>query len=193
MLVRDVMTAPAVTVRPDAALKDVAVVLDEHRVTALPVVDDHQRLVGVISEADVVRDAVPADPWDEPVHASHLGPYLTRVGDVMSYHPVTVSPDTELAVAADLLVSTVVKSLPVVEGGVVVGVISRRDIIAVLAHRDDRIATELLGLVGEAGDDWEIEVEDGVVRVSGVTSPADREIVRVLAGTVAGAAGIRFT
>jgi CBS-domain-containing membrane protein len=192
MLVRDVMSAPAVTVHPDASLKEVTLLLDEHRVTALPVVDAHLRIVGVISEADVVRESVPADPWASPLQQGHLGSYLKRVGDVMSFHPVTVVPDTELAVAADLLVSSAIKSLPVIEHGVVVGMVSRRDIIAVLARRDFEIAAELRDLIGEAGDAWDVEVVDGAVKVVGAETDAEREVVRVLAGTVPGVTGLQF-
>lgn len=133
MRVRDVMTTPAVTVRPDLPLHAVARLLDERGVTALPVVDDHQHIVGMVSETDVVRDAVLRDPWAHDLHPSH-GAFTTRVADVMTFNPITVPPDTELPVVADVLVTNRVKSLPVVEGGVVVGIISRRDIVAVLAH-----------------------------------------------------------
>ena len=192
MLVRDVMSTPAVTVHPDAPLKEVARLLDQHGITALPVVDDHQRIVGVISEADVLRDALPEDPWATPLHTSTLGPYLTRVADVMSYHPVTVMPTTELLVATDLLVETTVKSLPVVEDGIVVGVVSRRDIVAVLARRDGQVAADMRELVGETGTNLAVDVEDGVVSIAGTTSESEREVLRVLAGSVAGAVAVRF-
>src|SRR4051794_32889010 len=81
MLVRDVMTSTVVTVRPDAPLTTVACLLDEHDVTTLPVVDDHQRIVGVISEADVVRDALPPDPASEELHLARVGPYPSRTAD----------------------------------------------------------------------------------------------------------------
>ena len=100
MLVRDVMTSPAVTAHPDLSLKRVAQLLDEHAVTALPVVDDGGRIVGVISEADVVLEAVPHDPRAH-INPHHLGrsPHFIRAADVMNHHPVTVRPDTDLAEA----------------------------------------------------------------------------------------------
>jgi len=193
MLVSDVMTAPVVTVRPGASLKEVALLLDEHRVTALPVVDDNGRIVGVVSEADIVREAVPADPWVTPLQQPHHGPYLTKAGDVMSFHPVTVRSDTELPVAADLLVSSAIKSLPVIDAdGTVLGMVSRSDIIAVLARRDSQIAADLRELVGESGNTWEFEVNDGVVKVVGTLSESEREVVRVLVSTVPGATSVRF-
>jgi hypothetical protein len=68
-------------------------------------------------------------------------------------------------------VSTAIKSLPVVQACEVVGMISRRDIVAVLARRDDQIASELRDLVGDIGDLWELDVEDGVVTVVGPSTP----------------------
>lgn len=134
--VRDVMTSPAVTVSPDDDLTTAARLLDAHGVTALPVVNDHGHIVGMVTETEVVRDAVPRDPWLRELHPSGSG--AVRVRDVMSIHPVAVLPDVELPVAADLLVNSTLTSLPVVEEGVVVGVVSRHDIVAVLAHPSDQ-------------------------------------------------------
>lgn len=131
--VRDVMTSPVVTVGPEDDLTTVARLLDAHRVTALPVVNDRGHVVGMVTETDVVRDAVPRDPWMRELHPSGAGPDAVRVRDVMSVHPVAVLPDVELPVAADLLVNSTLTSLPVVEDGVVVGIVSRHDIVAVLA------------------------------------------------------------
>ena len=61
MLVRDVMTSPAVTIAPDLPLRRVAQLLDRHAITAVPVVDQGNRLVGLVSEADLVLDSVPPD------------------------------------------------------------------------------------------------------------------------------------
>ena len=133
MRVRDVMTTPAVTVHAGAPLSEVARLLDQHGVTALPVVDDHDHVVGMVSETDVVRDAVPRDPWAHDLHPSN-GAYATRVADVMTYNPITVLPDTELPVVADVLVTNLVQNLPVVDDGVVVGVVSRHDLVSLLAH-----------------------------------------------------------
>ena len=86
---------------------------------------------------DVVRDAVPRDPWARDLHPSAGGPHPATVGDVMSFHPVALLPDVELPVAADLLVSSQLTSLPVVEDGVVVGILTRRDLVTVLAPPEE--------------------------------------------------------
>ena len=194
MLVYDVMTSPALSVHLAIPLKRVAQVLYEHSITALPVVDDDGRVIGVISEADIVLEALPSDSRarEEPTRMS-VGPYLTRAGDVMNPHPVTVRSDTGLGEAAEILTSTTIKSLPVVDDGVLVGVVSRRDIVAVLARSDAAIAAELDAFVQELGLDWLVEVEDGVATIEGPADDHERDIARTLAGTVRGAVGVRFS
>jgi CBS domain-containing protein len=133
MLVRDVMTSPVVTVHVDDGLDRAARLLREHGVRALPVVDGGGHVLGMVTETDVVRDAVPRDPWARDLHPSASGPHPASVRDVMSFHPVALLPDVELPVAADLLVSGHLTSLPVVEDGVVVGILTRHDLVALLA------------------------------------------------------------
>lgn len=134
--VRDVMSAPVVTVAPEEELATAARLMDEHGVTALPVVDEHGHVLGMVTETEVVRDAVPRNPWVRDLHPSAGGPNPASVRDVMSFHPVAVLPDVELPVAADLLVNSSLASLPVVEDGVVVGIVSRHDLVAVLARTE---------------------------------------------------------
>lgn len=133
MRVRDAMTSPVVTVHVEDGLDTAARLLREHGVRALPVVDDAGHVLGMVTDTDVVRDAVPRDPWARDLHPSAGGPHPATVRDVMSFHPVAVPPDVELPVAADLLVSRQLTSLPVVEDGVVVGILTRRDLVAVVA------------------------------------------------------------
>lgn len=193
MLVREVMTREVVTVGPETTVKEAVRRLSEHQITAMPVVDAEGRLVGVVSEADVLRDTVLPDPraHELPVHLSG-GPYAARVTDVMSHFPLTVRADSDLASAAELMTGTAVKSLPVVEGGAVVGVVSRRDIIAALARRDELIEADVDSLLRESGVECQVDVEDGVVVLEGPEDPRQRELARTLVGTVAGVIGVRF-
>ena len=117
---------------------------------------------------------------------------LVRVVEVMSRHVLTVPAGADLAEAADLMVSTVAKSLPVVEDNRVVGMLSRRDLIAVLARRDDVIAAAVDDLVRTSGHDWVTEVADGVVTVEGPEEAADVDLAAVLVATVPGVVGVRF-
>jgi CBS domain-containing protein len=110
----------------------------------------------------------------------------------MNYHPVTVHPDTDLAEAIDLMTSTTIKSLPVVHDGVVVGVVSRRDVVTVLAREDQAIATELGKLVRDLGTDWLIRVTNGIVTTEGPADERERELMRTVAATVPGVVAVRF-
>ena len=195
MLVRDVMTTQVVTVRPQARVKEAIELLDDHQITAMPVVDGEGRLVGVVSEADVLRDALLPDrrTHEIPVKAEGRTTSLT-VNDVMTHLPMSVTTDADLAVAATVLVDTAIKSLPVVDDeGRVVGMVSRRDVIAVLAKRDPLIEAEVDELLREAEVECDVQVRDGVVRLSGPSEPHAREIARVLASTVPGVVGVSFS
>ena len=168
MLVREMMTHEPVTVRPDTPTKVALRMLDEHAITSMPVVQDG-RIVGVVSEADLLRDAVPHDsrthllPTEDD--ASRQAP-SSCVLDVMNRHPVTVKPNSDVADAVDLMTTTAVKSVPVVDRAErVVGVLSRRDVVHLLARGDDLISQELDALNSSLGVDWLVDVHDGVVTV----------------------------
>jgi CBS-domain-containing membrane protein len=193
MLVRDVMTRPAITVRADVPLKEATTLLDARSITTLPVVDSRGRPVGVVSEADVISGMVPRDT------RLHMAPSATEahilppetVGEVMNPHPMTVSESTDLAEAADLLTSTGVKSLPVLdEHGRVVGMVSRRDIIHLLARPDSEIEAELDDAFRRLGRDWLVDVSGGVVTVTGPVGAGEHGLAATLAETVAGVTAV---
>ena len=193
MLVRDAMSRPAVTVRVDTSLKEATALLDERSFTTLPVVNAESRPVGIVSEADLIAGMVPRDT------RLHMVPTATEahtlppasVGEVMNRHPMTVSEDTDLAEAADLMTSSGVKSLPVLDGhGRVVGVVSRRDIIHLLARPDGEIEAELDDVFRRLDRDWLVEVKDGVVTVTGPVGGGEHAMAVTLAETVAGVTAV---
>jgi CBS domain-containing protein len=194
MLVREIMTTDVVCVRPDSTLKEAMRALDLRRVTALPVVDEVGRLVGVLSEADVLRDVVAHDrrateiPLSLTADAARL-----RVTDVMTHLPVSVAPTDDVARAVEFLVDTQVKSLPVVEHDRVVGVLSRSDVIAVLARQDALIEADVDELLRSAGVECVASVSDGVVRLESAARPGDLRIARVIAGSVPGVIAVAVT
>ena len=192
MLVRDVMTTTVVSVTPDATVRQALRLLDAHSITSLPVVDEEGRLAGVVSEADLLRESVPEDARSRmlPVDIPRDVPART-VGDVMTTHPVTLSPSDDLAVAVDLLTSTAVKSAPVVDHGAVAGVLSRRDVVHLLARDDERIEAEVSALFLTDGTDWVAEVEDGVVTVTGPATDAEQRVADALATSVRGVVAVR--
>jgi len=193
MRVAEVMTTPVVSVAPGASIKQAVQLLAEHNITALPVIDDRGELLGLVSESDVLLEMfVPEQRAPgSPVHVS-AGPATVRVSDLMSRQVVTISAHADLADAVDLMVGTVAKSLPVTDHNTVVGMLSRRDLIAVLARRDDLIASAVDDLVRTAGYDWVTEVDDGVVTMEGPRAEAEVGVAKVLVGRVLGVVGVYF-
>jgi CBS domain-containing protein len=148
-LVRQVMTADPVTVTPDATVEDVVKAMREHELPGLPVVDGDDRLVGIVTESDLV---IADDEGD--LHIPH---YIELFGgmvfleplrgferrlkkaaaatarDMMTADPVTVEADDPVRKAARLIADSGHNRLPVVEGGKVVGVVTRVDVLGALA------------------------------------------------------------
>ena len=189
MLVREVMTTGAVTVRPDTPTKVALRMLDGHAITSMPVVQDG-RIVGVVSEADLLRNTVPRDGRTHllPIEddASREAP-SSCVLDVMTHHPLTVDATLDLADAVDLMTSTAVKSVPVVDRAErVVGMLSRRDVVHLLARSDDLISQDLDTLNTSLGVDWLVDVRDGVVTVQGPVGDKERALARTAAATIPG-------
>lgn len=185
MLVAEVMTREPVTVRPFTPVKQALQLLAEHRVTVLPVVSG-DRVVGVVSEADLVRDLLPPDPRAHEIPPTQAPCRPRSVHEVMSTHVLTTHPETDLAVAVEQLTSSSAKCLPVVDHrGRLRGVLSRSDVVRLLARHDGRIEAEVDELLRSSGlPGWLVEVHDGVVCLSGPAEGA--EVARLLAGTVPG-------
>ena len=193
MLIRNLMTAPAVTVTAETPIGTALRLLDDQKITAMPVVDKNGVLTGIVSEADIVQDATLLNDR-VPIAAIRTTTETPprRVADVMSYLVVTVDADDELGVAVDLMWSTMVKSLPVLEHGRVAGMISRSDVVHLLAGRDDRIRADVRELLRAESPDWQVDVRDGVVTVVGPADPHERKLADVLAGTVRGVIAVRI-
>jgi len=115
--VTSVMTNDVIAVRRSATLSRAVELMLQHRHTALPVVEWDGRLVGLVSEADVLGD---------PLYTQ--GPRRT-VGDVMTHAPITVDVDATVGAARDLIADRGLRLLPVVKEGVVVGVVGRSDLV----------------------------------------------------------------
>ena len=110
----------------------------------------------------------------------------------MTALPVTVHPDTDLAEAAQLMTESTVKSPPVVEDSRLVGIVSRTDVVRMLALRDERVEADIDDLIRSEGMDWLVEVEDGVAVLEGVGHPSDVRLAWALVFTVPGVVGVRF-
>jgi len=179
--VKDVMTAEVVAVRRDATFKELAAVLRRYRVSALPVVDDAGRVIGVVSEADLLAKEALADPgvMAEVLHRKDVrkAEGLTA-GDLMTSPPVTAAPEDQVEQAARMMHFMRVKRLPVVNsGGQLVGIVSRSDVLAVFDRPDEDIRTEIVDsmLLHEFLIDprlFKVTVESGVVTMEGTPETA---------------------
>src|SRR2546423_7901661 len=137
MRVGDVMTRSVVTTTPRTLVKDAAIVLAGHGVTLLPVVNEDGRLVGVLTEADVVRGRIPPDPRRGAWRGSQAGsPPPAMVGEVMSSPPLTTDPHTDAAELATMMIDRALRSVPVIDEGRLVGIITRRDLVRTIARAD---------------------------------------------------------
>jgi CBS domain-containing protein len=193
MLVRDVMTSPAITVTPQTSVKEGLRMLDRHQVTSLPVVGSDGRLLGIVSEADLLHDVVRHDERTHLIRHEHTPSHVPRnVEDVMSTLSMTVAPDSDLSEAVDLMTGTAVKSLPVVEKGRVVGVVSRSDVVHLLARSDDSVCAEIDELLRSAELEYQVDVEDGHVVLEGSQDPHKQRVAEVIAGSVSGVLTVHF-
>lgn len=196
MLVREVMTVNPVTATPKTTIKDALSTLADLGVTALPVVGKHRHLRGVVSEADLLQEVVPHDPraQERPIVIEPLYP-PTTVEDVYTRVAVTVQAEDDVAVAVELMTSTGAKSLPVVDDDRrVVGIVSRSDVVRQLARSDSQIAADIdQRLVSVGHDDWLVEVDDGVVTVTGPADVGSSSLALVVARTVPGVLDVRVS
>jgi CBS domain-containing protein len=190
--VKDVMSREVLTVHPDATLKEVAALLAARRITGLPVVDNEGAVLGVVSEADIlfkeranVRDRGflyaalhPAEMLEEELKLD-----ARRAVEAMTSPAITIGPDEPIARAAAVMCDEGVKRLPVLEGGALVGIVTRADLVRAFVRSDEEIAAEVRDDVLRRTL-WidpsrvEVDVRDGVVTLTGaVETSADAEIV----------------
>ncbi|WP_395298218.1 CBS domain-containing protein [Kitasatospora hibisci] len=177
--VNDVMTHEVVTARPDTPFKEIAALFHRNDITAIPVVDDQGRPLGMVSEADLIRkEAVLPDP-----EGRHPGRWLDAkdraraeaetAGGLMTSPAVTARPGWSVPEAARAMDRHKVKRLPVVdEIGRLVGIVSRRDLLQVFLRHDAAIREEINhDVLGQtlwvAPGDVRVAVQEGVVTLEG--------------------------
>jgi CBS domain-containing protein len=177
MKVEDLMTRDVKTVGPDASLKDVAALLAENRIGGVPVVDDGRKPLGVITKADIVFKEVAEPPTakhglfgrkkDDGAEAKFAA---RTAGEAMTAPAVTISPALPVASAAVWMVESGINRLPVVQRDVVVGIITRHDLVRLFARPDSEIEREIRddALAGTAWpDSIQVMVRDGEVTMRG--------------------------
>lgn len=212
MKARDVMVSPVITVKPGASVKEVAQILLKNHVSALPVVDDAGRLVGLVSEGDLMRRADLGTErhrawWlaalfaeEEALAAEYVKAHSRKVSDVMTKRVITAAPDTSLNEIAGLLERHSIKRVPIVSNGALVGIVSRANLIQALAAErqgpdlpvsDAKLRDRILAHLNE--QPWahtsllNVTVNDGIVDIWGLTrSNAEKEALRVAAESTPG-------
>ncbi|WP_370962589.1 HPP family protein [Amycolatopsis sp. cg9] len=132
MRARDIMTTPTFALTPSATLAEAAEVMTSHGFTTMPVVGSGGQLLGLLSEADILRAPVPSGDPDTGVMLDG-GP--STAGSVMRTHGLAVPADTDVRELARLMTDAEVRSAPVVEGGHVVGMVTFRDVLRATAGR----------------------------------------------------------
>ncbi len=198
MRARDVMTRPVVTVTPSTSAKQAAELFVRHGFTALPVVDDDGVLAGVVTEADILRDRIGPDPRalihpDWPVRQA-VSPGLT-VDAVMTTDVITRGPNADAAELAKVMLEHHLRAVPIVDHGVVTGIVTRRDLLRTIARDDDAIATDVrrhLDRCFRRGD-WSASVDGGVVTLTDeYGDETDQHIATVVASAVPGVVDVRI-
>ena len=201
MQARDVMTTTVITVTPETTVRELAQLLVRHRISAAPVVDEDQHVIGMVSEGDLLhRSEIDSETkpgrqswWLKMIGSDGAADYVKanarRVGEIMSREPVCVTEDTALAEIASVLESHHIKRVPVLRGGRLAGIVSRSNLVQALASAavaeaaapasasDKDIRAMLMGEL--AGHDWafpgrNIVVRDGVVHLWGTVWSSDQ-------------------
>jgi CBS domain-containing protein len=176
-------------------LKEVAKVLVTRAISAVPVVDAGE-LVGILSEADLVPLELAPDPRAHlaPVpEASQSAPRIAS--QAMTLNVIALPEEADVADAGRLMLERRIKSIPVLRGRRVVGIVARRDLLEVLARSDGEIAHDLEALLAaELGSPspYRVTVRDGVVDLTGLLDPVDRQLAMLLARGVPGVLEVRL-
>ncbi|MBI4389915.1 MAG: CBS domain-containing protein [Nitrospinae bacterium] len=145
---RDIMSKNIVTAKKDMSIKDLSRLFLEHKVNGIPVVDDNDKVIGIVTEGDLIDQNknlhIPTviSLFDAVIYLESGKKFQeevkrltgTRVEDIYTPKPVTVSPDTPVADCASLMAEKHIHTLPVVEKGKLIGVIGKFDLIRAMAQ-----------------------------------------------------------
>ncbi len=212
MKAHDVMVSPVITVKAQATVKEVAEILLKHHISALPVVDKAGKLIGIVSEGDLMRRAELGTErqrswWlaalfadEATLAAEYVKAHGRKVADVMTKNVVTADTDAPLNAIATLLEKHSIKRVPIVHNGDLVGIVSRANLIQALATDrkgleipipDSKLRDKLLEHL--RAQPWahtsllNVTVNDGVVELWGISqSNTEKQALRVAAESLPG-------
>jgi CBS domain-containing protein len=215
MLVRDVMVAPVITVEPSATVQQVAQLLLEKRISAAPVVDAGGKLVGIVSEGDLLHRVEAGTErrrswWlqilteSDTLAAEYVKSHSRKISDVMTRNVITTFPQAPLHEVAALMEKNAVKRLPVLENGELVGIVSRANLLQAVASARklpdtapsdkairDRILSSLRAKAWIHTGLLNVTVSNSIVDLWGVAeSDAERKAIRVAAESTPGVSAV---
>lgn len=177
MRARDILSRPVVTVRRDTALTDAVALLTGHGFAALPVVDERERVVGVLSESDAMA-------------AIESGREASIVEVAMTTPVQVVEPTTEVPEMVKVMLDHHRRSVPVVEAGVLVGIVARRDLLRALARDEQALEARVYSLLEDYSGShrqWDVEVVDSNVTIRGICADeAEQRVLAAITRTIPG-------
>ncbi len=215
MKARDIMTSPVITVSPRTEVQKVAELFLEKRISGAPVLDEEGKLVGVVSEGDLLQRSEAGTgrrrSWwlsllasKQSLASEYVREHGRHVADIMSRRLITASPETPVREIARLLEKHGIKRVPIVENGEVVGLVSRANLIQAIASAppilamsssDQAIRATLLAKLAE--QPWadlalvNVTVSSGVVELWGIMdSEAERKALKVAAEAIPGVTAV---
>ena len=208
MKTRDLMTRDVVSATPEASLKDVAKQLLEHGISGMPVCDREGRVLGVISEGDILhkergrierRGGPLAWLVDGTSYTDVAKAHARTAREAMTAPAITIGPDRPAAVAARLMVDAGVNRLPVVSNdGELLGIVTRTDLVRAFTRSDEEIAEEIREVVLKRAF-WvepalfDLGVKDGEVELAGeLETSKDVALLGKLVEKVPGVVSIRL-
>lgn len=200
-----VMTSSVITVTPETPIKEVAERLLQHHISGVPVVDEGGRVVGIVTEADLLlgKEAAAGGRFESLVaprreRRDWAKARAEHAAEAMSSPVITTHPDASLAAVARLMRKHSVKRVPVVDGaGHLVGIVSRHDILSALARPDGEIRAQIVERVlphwlGVDPALVHVSVDEGIVSLSGeLERRSDADVLAHLVHGVDGVVAVR--
>jgi len=199
--VRDVMSTHVIAAHASATYKELAAMLRYQRVSAFPVVDEENKVIGVVSETDLLAKEALGGTVPETLRSLPHQRERSRVSgitaaELMTRPPVTIGPDAAVTHAARLMYNKRVKRLPVVDDdGTLIGIVARSDVLSVYSKPDEQVREEVTAELSRGGflaspGTVSVIVKDGIVTLAGrpETTEAVHDIVaavRHMEGVVA--------